>query len=151
MPKAFSPILDINTTANTYSLGDNCYYCTVAALRNQTVDDLVRDSEIMQDKFANLKDILSLFAEAGMKNIEYRSYDEKGKFMNEILKSMPKNSGLGLAYTRNNSKTGHMVVLAKDTNGEVKCVDYQKNPPSILGVLPEPNITKVYVFYIDEN
>ncbi len=151
MPKAFKPILDINTTSNTYGLDKNCYYCTVAALRNQTVEQFFKDCEIMQDDFATLDDIINLFAEGGMDNIAYRAYNEGGNFYNQVILNMPRGCGLGLAYTRKNTKSGHMVVLAKDNNGIVKCVDYQQNPPTIADFPPEPNIEKVYVFYIDKD
>lgn len=146
MPQAFSPILDIHTSANTYGLEQNCYYCTVAALNNMTVEQFFHISEIMQQDTATSEEILNLWHEAGINNVTYEEFENRNKFDMEVIHNMPAGHGLGLAFRRANNK-GHMVVLAKDKNGVVKCIDYQQNPPRITNFPPEDNITKVYLFY----
>jgi hypothetical protein len=66
--------------------------------------------------------------------------------LNLTTPKMPLGTGLGLAYTRANG-SGHMVVLAKNDHGIVKCIDYQQNPPAIADFPPEENIVSVHVFY----
>ncbi|WP_426400903.1 hypothetical protein ACN9M1_26600 (plasmid) [Ralstonia sp. R-29] len=152
MPRSFSPILDIGTTANdiNQNLDQNCYYCSVAALSNQTASQFFQRAEIMQQDTATLDEIQALFAAGGVQNVAVRAYNDDATFRGDFLNPMPNNSGVGIAYTRANN-TGHMVVLAKDINGVVKCVDYQQNPPAVADFPPEANITTVNVFYINDN
>lgn len=152
MPRTFAPILNVGTTANDINgnLDQNCYYCTVAALNNTTVSQLFQRAEIMQQDTATLDEILQLFAAGGVQNAGYRTYNDNATFQSDFVNAMPKSSGVGIAYTRSNT-TGHMVVLAKDDNGVVKCVDYQQNPPTITDFPPEDNITTVNMFYLNDN
>ena len=142
--KVFKPILDIKKTANDYDLADNCYYCTAAALCNATVDDFFRKSEIMQEKggVESLDDIISLFAEAGVKDICYEKVT--GDDLNDLENRMPEYSGIGLAYETKTNK--HVVVFAKFPDGKARLVDYQADPPTISESLPS-NCINVYVIY----
>jgi hypothetical protein len=146
MPQAFAPILALATSANTYTLTHNCYYCTVAALNNMTVEEFFRVSEIMQQDNATPDEIVDLWKEGGVPNVAYHQFLSGDTFDRQVVQAMPRNYGLGLAYTRADG-TGHMVVLAKDMQGIVKCVDYQHDPPTLSDFPPEPNITSVHVFY----
>ncbi len=146
MPQAFSPILDIGKTANTYQLDQNCYYCSVAALSNMTVEQFFSISEIMQQDNATPDEIVALWKEGNVPNVTYTVFVRGDDFDRNVLQKMPRGCGLGLAYTRQNG-SGHMVVLAKDVNGVIKCIDYQQNPPTIANFPPEPNIVSVHVFY----
>lgn len=146
MPQAFSPILNLQTTANTYGLDQNCYYCTVAALTNMTVEQFFHISEIMQQDTATPDEIVELWAEGNVDNVAYVRFDNGNDFDRDVIQRMPQGSGLGLAYARVDG-SGHMVVLAKDNHGVVKCVDYQQNPPAIADFPPEGNIVSVHVFY----
>ena len=60
MPQAISPILDIDTSANTYGLDQNCYYCSVAALTGRTVEDFFQLFETMQRDAATTDGIVGL-------------------------------------------------------------------------------------------
>lgn len=146
MPQAFSPILNLNTTANTYELEQNCYYCSVAALSNMTVEQFFRISEIMQQDTATPDEIITLWRDGNVSNVAYAMYVSGDVLDREVIQTMPLGCGVGLAYVRANG-SGHMVVLAKDTNSIVKCIDYQQNPPAIADFPPETNITVAYVFY----
>ncbi|UCD85820.1 MAG: hypothetical protein JSU92_06390 [Deltaproteobacteria bacterium] len=146
MPQAFNPILRIDKTANTYGLDQNCYYCSVAALSNMTVEQFFHISEIMQQDTATPDEIIGLWAEGNVQNVAYEKFVSGDDFDRDVIQAMPRGSGLGLAYTRANG-SGHMVVLAKDDNGIVKCIDYQQNPPAIADFPPEENIVSVHVFY----
>ncbi|HEX8556654.1 MAG TPA: hypothetical protein VF668_01055 [Pyrinomonadaceae bacterium] len=149
MAQAFTPILPFTTTANTYGLDQNCYYCSVAALSNMTVEQFFNVSEIMQQDTATPTEILALWAEGGVTNVEYLAYtgpNTVSDVSQTVIKDMPKGQALGLAYARQDG-SGHMVVLAKDNNGLVRCVDYQQNPPTITPFPPEPNLIAMFVFY----
>ncbi|MCA6384534.1 MAG: hypothetical protein IM605_02500 [Cytophagales bacterium] len=146
MPQAFTPILDIHTTANTFGLDQNCYYCSVAALSNMTVEQFFRITEIMQQDTATPDEIVALWAAGNVTNVTYTQFVRGNDFDQHIVQKMPLGTGLGLAYTRANG-SGHMVVLAKNDHGIVKCIDYQQNPPAIADFPPEENIVSVHVFY----
>lgn len=146
MPQGFSPILGLSTTANTYGLDQNCYYCTVAALSNMTVEQFFHISEIMQQDTATTDEIVALWAEGKVPNVAYTRFVDGSDFDRQVVQAMPRGYGLGLAYTRPNG-SGHMVVLAKDNHGIVKCIDYQQYPPAIVDFPPELNIVDVHVFY----
>lgn len=146
MPQAFNPILNPATTANTFGLDRNCYYCTVAALSNMTVEQFFHISEVMQQDDATPDEIIALWNEAGIHNVAYTSFTRGDEFERTVLQPMPRNSGIGLGYTRQDG-TRHMVVLAKDERGVIKSVDYQQNPPRISDFPPEGNIVSVHVFY----
>ncbi len=148
MPQAFAGILDINTTANSFGLDDNCYYCSVAALLGKTVNELIDQTEIMQDRTAGAEAVLDLFREAGIDDIACRVYEDR-QSLEQDFAHFPNNSGLGLAYDRSDAPIGHMVVLARDDNGVVKLVDYQEDPPAITDFPPDGgnNIARCYVFY----
>ncbi len=148
MPHAFSGILDIDKTANSFGLDDNCFYCSVAALLGKTVNELIDETEIMQDRTACTEAVLDLFREAGVDDIAFRIYEDRQSLEGDFA-NFPRNSGLGLAYDRSDAPIGHMVVLARDNDGVVKLVDYQQSPPSITDFPPEGrnNIARCYVFY----
>jgi hypothetical protein len=149
MPQAFTPILPLTTTANTYGLDQNCYYCSVAALSNMTVEQFFNVSEIMQQDTATPNEILSLWAEGGVPNVNYIVFNGLNSVFNvgqTVVTNMPKGQALGLAYTRQDG-SGHMVVLAKDNNDLVRCIDYQQNPPAITPFPPEAGIVALWVFY----
>ena len=146
MLQAFSPILDLTKTANTYGLDQNCYYCSVAALSNKTVKEFFNISEIMQQDTATPDEIIKLWNEGGVHNVAHTVFVDDRDFYRQVTETMPRNAGLGLAYTRQNG-SGHMVVLAKDNDGIVKCIDYQQNPPKVVNFPPERDIVRVHVFY----
>ena len=134
MPQGFQPILHFSITANTYGLDQNCYYCTVAALSNMTVEQFFHISEIMQQDTATPDEIIELWRQAGVENVGYTAFVDGDKFDREVLRPMPPGYGLGLAYTRSDG-SGHMVVLAKDETHVIKCIDYQQNPPALADFL----------------
>lgn len=146
MPQAFNPILNPGTTANTFGHDQNCYYCTVAALTNKTAEQFFHISEVMQQDCATPDEILGLWSEADIHTVAYTTFVRGDDFDRKVMQPMPRNSGLGLAYSRQDG-TGHMVVLAKDEQGVIKCIDYQQNPPRISDFPPEESLASVHVFY----
>lgn len=147
MPYGFRPILNPGTTANTHGLYQNCYYCSVAALSNMTVEEFFKISETMQQNTATPNEIVQLWAAGNVLDVEYRVYVDGDVFVTDVIQGMPRGCGLGLAYTREDG-SGHMVVLAKDENDVVKCIDYQQNPPTITDFPPPgEDIRSVHVFY----
>jgi len=103
-------MLDLATTANTFGLQNNCYYCTVAALSNMTVQQFFHVSQIMQQDTATPQEILDLWAEAGIENVSYRTFAGGDDFDAAVLQIMPLNHGLGLFYLRV-AGPGHMVAI----------------------------------------
>lgn len=95
MPQAFNPILRIDTTANTYGLDQNCYYCSVAALSNMTVEQFFHISEIMQQDTATPDEIVALWAEGNVGNVAYTQFVSGDDFDRAIVQAMPRGSGLG--------------------------------------------------------
>lgn len=83
---------------------------------------------------------------SGVQDVAFRVYNLGEAFAREVVQTMPGNTGVGLGYTRQDG-TGHMVVLAKDINGIVKCIDCQQYPPTIVDLPSENGVVSVHVFY----
>lgn len=152
MPKGFKNVRFAGSDANTYYLGDNCYYCSVAALLGKSAEELFKDVEIMQQSGANEEEIAALFREAGVNDIVC-SVTGNAQEMYDFIKLFPAGDSVGLAFLRQDG-SGHMVVTTRDdgyvnnfVNEGVKCVDYQQKPPKVTGFPPEPAIVQYLVFY----
>ena len=152
MPKGFTNVRFAGSDVNTYHLCDNCYYCSVAALLGNTVEELFKKIEVMQQTGANQEEIKALFREAGVSDIACEATTDP-QLAYRAIKSFPAGESVGLAYFRQDG-SGHMVVATRDdgyvngfVNEGVKCVDYQQNPPRVAGFPPEPTIVQYLVFY----
>lgn len=76
MPRGFSLCAPWGADVNTTGLNDNCYYCTIAALKNTDVSSLISVTEIMQNQGgAQHCEIFKLFHDAGL---HANSYIMKG-------------------------------------------------------------------------
>jgi|694.fasta_scaffold06287_11 hypothetical protein len=139
--------MSLQDQVNTFNLNDNCYYCTAAALLNMTVDELITKSEIMQCAGGGtIEEIKSLFKEAGVP-VNYQTINSKDQLESGIEK-MQNNDKFGFAYNRQDG-TGHMVVLDKNQDGDVRFLDYQKEPPgnqTLEELLKQENIITAHVF-----
>ncbi len=149
MPSGFDNILFAGTSANPNGLTENCYFCTVAALSNMRVNALVAKIGIMQDRYAQLPEISELFNSAGHPCKYYSGLD-----VNDVAYWINNNinfgESIGLAFNRLDG-SGHMIVVTKDMGyiashyyPNLKCVDYQANPPQITTFPPEGGIGFIY-------
>ncbi len=152
MPRGFTNVRFPGSDSNTYGLDDNCYYCTVAALLGNTVEELFKDVEIMQQCTANEGEIIDLFKEARVSDITYVATNDPQAVYNAI-KSFPAGESVGLAFNRQDG-SGHMIVATRDdgyvnnfVNQGVKLVDYQQSPPKVTGFPSETGIVRYLIFY----
>jgi hypothetical protein len=65
MPRGFQLCAALNADVNPDGLTANCYFCSVAALKNMNVRDLVNLTETMQQNTAMYDEIKRLFSDAG--------------------------------------------------------------------------------------
>lgn len=152
MPKGFTNVRFAGSSGNTHGLDDNCYYCTVAALLGKTVEELFKQTEIMQQRTANEDEIIGLFKEAGVSDITCVATTDPQAVYNAI-KWFPSGESVGLAFTRQGG-SGHMVVATRDdgyvnnfVNEGVRLVDYQQAPPKVTGFPSETGIIRYLIFY----
>ena len=157
------PFLPVNLTA----LGNNCYFCTVAALSGMNTHQLVeRTEEMQEDTPKNVAYILGLFKAAGHGNMKHWSGTTSQEVIQAILGlGLDVSEAIGLAYKRNDG-SGHMVVLRRLFKG-LDCLDYQANfnlapdaqlnapaphmgdAPRYLPFPPENNLIEYNLFYIN--
>jgi hypothetical protein len=152
MPIGFHNTAFVGRTINTYGLQNNCYFVTTAALLNMTVDDLVRQTETMQQVTGADSDIKGLFADAGVRVVS-RRFDNLRELYHQLL-SLPAGTSVGLAYNRFGQSVGHMLVVQRDPGWNpfgdapgLRCVDYQTTPPTVTNFPPEPNISSCWIYY----
>ncbi|HVK19924.1 MAG TPA: hypothetical protein VM677_01040 [Actinokineospora sp.] len=114
--------VDGDEPTNTYGLDDNCYYCTAAALRGMTVDQLITETELMQYAGgANVDEINELFSAAGLSTAytEYATFAE----VEQAVADAGDGKKYALCFVRADG-SGHAVVVSRD-GGETKFLDYQ--------------------------
>ncbi|WP_312043207.1 hypothetical protein [Erwinia sp.] len=131
---------EISTLLNPYQLNTNCYYCTVAALTNQTVNELVAESETMQQYGGTLAETLSLYGDAGryaaLTNFDAPTLPTNvlwEQTYDYIDRELAATEAMGLTYFRHPHAqrggfplgSGHAVVVAKDMYGTIAILDYQ--------------------------
>lgn len=114
--------------ANTYSLLDNCYYVTAAVIKGTTVDKLIAQTEIMQNRGgAFLDEISELFMAAGLSG-NYKqcaNLSQVEERVAELARGLKKK--VGLQYDRSNG-TAHMIVATYDpVEQQCSYKDYQVN------------------------
>lgn len=151
MPSGFKDVLFPAKSSNSFGLDQNCYYCTVAALLNQSVAELLKQTEIMQQDCANENEIVELFGEAGVQASFLGPRNAANAYA--LLLDLPPGESVGLGYQRNNGSR-HMIVATRDVgyvnnfvNPGIKCVDYQASPPKVAGFEPEKQILRYWIFY----
>lgn len=154
-------MLPVGKSANSYDLGNNCYYCTAAALQNLTCGELVSKSEEMQHITGTIEDFTALFEE----NIVHERFITLQEVKNKLLTQLEIYNAVAFGYARKNG-TGHMIVAFKvstsvdpaghaDTPawGFLRHIDYQSsNPQPEDGLLPagehETDILTYHIFYL---
>jgi hypothetical protein len=141
MPSGFKNCAPINANVNSSGLDQNCYYCTVAALKNVDVKTLVGLTETMQQDTARYDEIRQLFREAGFHaeayvmrglNVGEANADQfcSAVQMDALLKTtLSAGECCGIAYLRPD-KTGHMIVAGRVSNATlspnvIQCADFQ--------------------------
>jgi hypothetical protein len=142
MPRGFSLCASLGANVNTFELDDNCYYCTIAALKNTNVKSLITATEIMQLPTAQHHEIATLFRDAGS---HAKSYIMKGFCSAEagptdwgsptsiealMMTVMSAGEYCGLEYRRPNG-TQHMIVCQRAAGNFVNpvvCADFQIPP-----------------------
>lgn len=151
MPVGFYNTAWIGRNVNTYGLQNNCYFVTTAALLNQSVEELVRNTETMQQVTGNDQDIKNLFAEAGVQ-VQSHRFDNLQELYRQLL-SLPPGASVGLAYSRFGQPVGHMLVVQRDPGWNpfgqapgLRCIDYQCTPPKVTNFPPEPGIASGWVY-----
>jgi len=138
-------ILMPGTSANSFDLPTNCYYCTAAALQNTTCDKLVKGSEEMQQDTGDIADFMKLFKGG----LTHREHGDLGVIQSYLLAELPPHRAVAFGYNRVDG-TGHMIVVFKaqtligstggvsaPPSGNLRNIDYQKaNPQPADGMLP---------------
>ena len=147
-PTLASNFSRLSNELNPHRLNLNCYYCTIAALTNRTVLDMVAETEIMQQDTATLDEIMYLFHEAGVSAAMMRFYDYTlspqqlwAQTYDYLDRALAAYEAMGLAWTRQpeidknglfSPATGHMTVVAKDGNGMIAVLDYQSGNLEVI-------------------
>ena len=152
MPIGFYTPTALARPVNTYGLGDNCYYVTVAVLLGTTVDDLVRATETMQNITGSHEDIQGLFSDAGV-SVQSKQYFTLAALYQDLM-SLPAGASVGLAYNRQGSSVGHMLVVQRDPGysplgpgAGLKVIDYQTTPPTLGAFPPAPDMSHAWLYY----
>ena len=151
----YSNLQDASYNLNPHRLNKNCYFCTAAALTNQTVQDLVSQTQNMQQDSASMDEMLSLMISANVVPVsrEFNSsvtgaagaWQQTYDYMDKALSNM---EALGLAYVRPpntaqntySPSAGHVVVVMRNYSGYLGVLDYQSgNMSGINSVTPPEN------------
>ena len=170
MPRGFTQCAQLGADVNPNGLDMNCYYCTVAALKNMNVRDLVKVTGIMQsNEGAQHDEITSLFTDAGFATEAYimKGFSTAIAGQNDWCSATQMQAGLmsmlsfneycGLAYQRPDGSK-HMIVAARTTAATfainpIQCADFQTatNVRQIQNFPPENGTNYLYrAWLIDE-
>lgn len=141
MPGGFDLCSKLRDDINPYGLNQNCYFCTVAALKNMEVGRLVALSQTMQQNGAGRAEIEELFGAAKLSakpfirsglNIAVASpsdwcNSDQAQYI--IASSISSGQYCAVDFVRADN-TGHMVVAyrQRDQNGSIVCADFQVPP-----------------------
>jgi hypothetical protein len=138
---------------NTFGLSDNCYYTTLAGLRGMTVDMLIRQTEIMQYRTANMDEIKRLYRAAHLPIYQIHAFNSVAELTSffqqtENLHERPVSIPFGYQIA---SDMNHMVALhirrLSDGTIDGRLEDFQlahDAPKRIQDTLPRS--AKYYVF-----
>lgn len=166
MPRGFEECADLRADVNPRRLDQNCYFCTVAALKNVDVNALVAETETMQQNIANRDEIRRLFTDAGLIADAFvcqgmsvghageNLWNSAGEALNLIWRTLSTGQFCGVAFQRPDG-TGHMVVAARQRGNpdQIVCADFQLPPQNraITAWPPENGHNYRYIiWFIDE-
>ncbi|WP_380182840.1 hypothetical protein [Kalamiella sp. sgz302252] len=153
-PRLTADFPALSARLNPHGLNQNCYFCTVAALTNKTVLELVEHTETMQQDGATLDEITQLFRDSGIESFlisddaasssPQQLWQRTWHYLNQELSPC---EALGLAWQRPRAFNqqdvfspggGHMVVVAKDESGTIAALDYQSGTLAALSEMQPP-------------
>lgn len=150
-------IMPVGQTANSFALPANCYYCTAAALQKLTCNQLVQQSEVMQDRTGNPDAFKELFEYELLSN----EFHALGAVTHFLIHNLGKHQAVALGYKRNDGSDHMIVVYKSETSvdgsgntllsptGYLRHIDYQTpNPQPDDGIIPElENVQRFIVFH----
>ncbi|WP_312457936.1 RHS repeat-associated core domain-containing protein [Pseudescherichia sp.] len=131
---------------NPHQLNQNCYYCTIAALVNADVNNIVNHTEIMQQDSASLDEIDLLFNQVGVHVSTQNFNDHMGSPQDRwqatydyLNRELANNEAVGLAYRRPANVQqnvfspggGHVVTVTR-SNENIYVLDYQSGQISLI-------------------
>ena len=140
----FDNVKSPHEMSNTFSLNDNCYFCTVAALHNTTTKELVSNIAEMQEHGAVYTRVIDLFNSAGSE-VNAFSYSDFNQLYRDILECVPVGESIGLTYFWETH--GHMVTAKVVAPGIINLVDYQKTPVDSVLFTHDPEIISYMAFF----
>jgi hypothetical protein len=138
---------------------NNCYYCTAAALLNQTNLELQDNTGIAVPLGQqSLPDITWLYGELGVtpngdKPTDYGNSNHASQLLNQWAQNQAPGSAVAIAYTRPNGGGGHAITGFVSDNPQpnhMVFVDFQAEPPMVATQL-NPNLANVFVYPTDTN
>jgi hypothetical protein len=161
MPSGFDLCANLSDDVNPDGLTMNCYFCTVAALKNMDVHNLVALTETMQQATATTLEIKRLFSDAGLVGRPYvmAGFNIKVAGDNEtcnalqartiITTTVSHGQFFGLAYVRCDG-SGHMIAGVRKSFFEIELADFQ-TPPNrpILAWPPEGGHNFQYIVWLN--
>lgn len=131
---------------NPHQLNQNCYYCTIAALVNTDVNNIVNHTEIMQQDSASLDEIDLLFNQVGVHVSTQNFNDHMGSPQDRwqatydyLNRELANNEAVGLAYRRPANVQqnvfspggGHVVTVTR-SDENIYVLDYQSGQISLI-------------------
>ncbi|MCR4460059.1 RHS repeat-associated core domain-containing protein [Pseudescherichia sp. L3] len=131
---------------NPHQLNQNCYYCTIAALINTDVNNIVNHTETMQQDSASLDEIDLLFNQVGVHVSAQNFNDHMGSPQDRwqatydyLNRELANNEAVGLAYRRPANVQqnvfspggGHVVTVTR-SNENIYVLDYQSGQISLI-------------------
>ena len=152
MPRGFVQCAPLDADVNSSGLDQNCYYCTVAALRNMDVRALVSVTETMQQDTANRNEVRALFGAAGLPANGFvrqgpTSYGYAGNNLSNnaadalalIWGTLSTGQFCGVEYYRPDG-SGQMVVATRKPGNpdQILWADFQTPPTNRVGGLWPP-------------
>ncbi|MEO0557401.1 MAG: hypothetical protein AAF170_04370 [Bacteroidota bacterium] len=148
-------ILPVGTSANTFRLPTNCYFCTAAALQSMDCNTLSRERDLMQYDTGDFDEFKELFPYP----ISHRVFTQVSDARQFLMGNLPKHNAVALSYLRSTG-SGHSIVVFRthmsvvetqgpggpgvavyDNGGSLRHIDYQKeNPQPEDGLIPENDL-----------
>ena len=131
---------------NPHQLNQNCYYCTIAALINTDVNNIVNHTGTMQQDSASLDEIDLLFNQVGVHVSAQNFNDHMGSPQDRwqatydyLNRELANNEAVGLAYRRPANVQqnvfspggGHVVTVTR-SNENIYVLDYQSGQISLI-------------------
>jgi len=127
MPRGFDRFAPVDANVNPSGLDQNCYYCTVAALKNVGVHELVSLARTMQHDIANRAEILRPPSWSNAGDNLWNDYSYAHDLIGSILST---GQFCSVTFRRPNGSS-HMVVAARqrgNANDQIVWADFQIPP-----------------------